>query len=343
MHQGKIEPVLRDGEAGLELAMQVGRLGRWELELGSGRLSCDDRWYAIMGRDPAQPIGTIAEFRPFIHPDDVVRVTEVPDTITKLAARDEDYGVEFRILRPDGEIRWMRSLASLSDEQDGLPRRATGFVMDVTETVRLRDELQQTCRALVTANARLAMQKSRLQRLSLTDGLTGIANRRCFDIELARAVSRVRGPGTMFTVALIDIDHFKRFNDGYGHVEGDTALRAVADALKAAARRRSDLAARYGGEEFALLLPGCDSPAKMLASVTRKIRELNIRHDHSPVAPVLTVSIGGVIVHTPGESSRTELLRQCDEALYRAKHAGRNQVILHEAGTPGLQRHDNAA
>lgn len=343
MHQRMIEPVSGNGDAGLELAMQVGRLGRWELDIGSGQLSCDSRWYAIMGRNPDSPITTIEQFRPFIHPDDVARVTEVTETITRLDAHNQDYGVEFRILRPDGETRWVRSLASLSQEGDGMPRHATGFIMDITETVRLREDLQQTCRALVTANARLAMQKSRLERLSLTDGLTGIANRRCFDMELGRAIARMRATGAIFTVALIDIDHFKRFNDGYGHVAGDIALKAVAGALKTAARRKHDLAARYGGEEFALLLPGCDCPAAVFAAISQSIKALDIRHEHSPVAPVLTVSIGGVTVHAPVESGRSKLLRRCDEALYSAKHAGRDRFVMRELGTPQRQDRNTAA
>ncbi len=328
-HQSAIEPGFDDGDTGLELAMQVGRLGRWELDIISGTLSCDNRWYAIMGRDPAEPINSIDEFRPIIHPDDVARVTEVPDTITDLAARDEDYGVEFRILRPDGEIRWVRSLASLSEEADGVARRATGFVMDITENVRLRNDLKRTCRELATANARLALQKSRLERLSLTDGLTGIANRRCFDLELARALTQLGDRGPALSIALIDIDHFKSYNDGYGHVEGDKALRAVAGVLKSCARRRTDLAARYGGEEFVLLLPGCDTPAAVLETVISGIEALQIRHDHSPVAPMLTVSIGTVIIEASANPSRSMLLQQCDEALYQAKHAGRNRIHLH--------------
>ncbi|WP_081629301.1 PAS domain-containing protein [Methylopila sp. M107] len=116
----------------LAMAARVGRLGIWDYDIELDRLHCDENWYRIMGRDPATPITSIAEFRPLIHPDDVEKATEVSNTIADLASSERDYSVEFRIIRPDGEIRWLRSEAGL-EKTDGRVSRAMGFVVDITE------------------------------------------------------------------------------------------------------------------------------------------------------------------------------------------------------------------
>jgi len=169
----------------------------------------------------------------------------------------------------------------------------------------------------------------RLEVLSSTDGLTGIANRRRFDevlvIEWKRAL-RSRRP---LTLLMLDVDLFKKFNDSYGHQAGDECLRNVAKVLRASFRRTSDLAARYGGEEFALIAADTDaSSAKHLAEVIRgAIESLGQAHAESPYEKV-TVSIG-VATLTPEKAQQPEnLIHMADDALYRAKNQGRNCVVL---------------
>lgn len=183
-------------------------------------------------------------------------------------------------------------------------------------------------RARVRNLLKLAMQRRELERLSQQDGLTGIANRRHFDDELMRACRRAARTREPLALAMIDVDHFKQFNDHYGHSAGDDALRKIALALAGVARRPYDLAARYGGEEFVLLLPGITDLAAVLEQARNEVIRLEIAHEMSVTAAVLTVSCGGVIVADGYLPDTPEnLLHRADEVLYRSKREGRNRVL----------------
>ncbi len=183
----------------------------------------------------------------------------------------------------------------------------------------------------------LALERAneQLLRLSTTDGLTGIANRRMFDQTLHAEWQRCARSRTSLSLLMIDIDHFKRYNDHYGHQTGDECLRQVARILVLCAKRSGELVARYGGEEFAILLPGTDAQEAMAIAhrCLRQMEGAHIPHADSPVSPWLTVSIGvGSMQVTPAESSAT-LLQQADSALYCAKKGGRARVDLYDPVT----------
>ena len=289
----------------MAMAVRVGGLGLWHYDFIGDAMECDEQWHRIMGRDPAQPVRTIAGFGEFIHPDDVERVTEVRQTAARLVEEGRDYGIVFRIFRPDGEVRWVRSAARVIEGDDGRPVRAVGFVVDITES-------------------RLA--EASLHRQASEDALTGLANRRGLDEELAKACLHATRTGEPLTLAMVDVDHFKLYNDEQGHVRGDAALKAVAEILQSAARRPYDLAARYGGEEFLLLLPGVEGPEALLERIVQSVAALEIPHPGSPVVPRLTVSCGCVIASELADVGPLDLLAECDRALYRAKETGRNRV-----------------
>jgi diguanylate cyclase (GGDEF)-like protein len=199
--------------------------------------------------------------------------------------------------------------------------------------------------------ARLADAAEQLRRLAITDPLTGVANRRAFeralDLELRRAARRK----IPLSLALIDVDYFKRYNDCYGHAAGDDCLKAVADALGATARRAGELVARYGGEEFILLLPHADAgDAKLVAERARKaVDALDIAHNGSHIASHITISVG--LATMSNEITRAintgelvgsldlaagALVRAADKALYAAKALGRNRVCF----APPLKTHE---
>ena len=138
---------LRESQERLAIAARVGGLGIWDYHIERDELYCDEAWYRIMGRDPANPIRSINEFRPFIYPEDVDRATEVKQTVAELLASKRDYAIEFRIVRPDGEIRWVRSAACLLQDASGATVRAIGFVVDITDAWRgelaLREEKER--------------------------------------------------------------------------------------------------------------------------------------------------------------------------------------------------------
>lgn len=182
-----------------------------------------------------------------------------------------------------------------------------------------------------------------LQRLTLQDGLTGIANRRAFDAALDREWRRAMRTAQPLSLIMIDVDHFKPFNDHYGHMEGDKCLQAVAAVLRASAVRASDLAARYGGEEFAVLLPQMNAVAAggLAERIRGEVAALAIRNQASPDGHV-TVSIGVADVHgsradagaVPASADYPygqDLIRMADEMLYAAKSSGRNRVVIREA------------
>lgn len=183
-------------------------------------------------------------------------------------------------------------------------------------------------RARVRNHLKLAMQRRELERLSQQDGLTGIANRRHFDFALDQACRRGMRTDEPLCLAMIDVDHFKLYNDCYGHGAGDDALRKVAQVLADAARRPYDLAARYGGEEFVLLLPGHIEFDKLLEQVRENVEALALPHAMSATAEVLTISCGGVVMAPAQTQSPEALLARADAALYRSKHRGRNQVHI---------------
>lgn len=167
-----------------------------------------------------------------------------------------------------------------------------------------------------------------LHKMAYIDGLTGVANRRHFDETLHVEWRRGQRSGKPLSLLMIDIDHFKAYNDRYGHVMGDQCLQAVATALRERLDRAEDLLARYGGEEFVCLLPECDlSGANRVAHVLAiAVQELAIENLDSSASHAITVSIG-VATHTPGDTSTPEaLLAHADANLYRAKQAGRNRV-----------------
>jgi diguanylate cyclase (GGDEF)-like protein len=182
----------------------------------------------------------------------------------------------------------------------------------------------------------------KLERQSLTDGLTGVANRRHFDQALESAWNQALETGQGLSVALLDVDHFKKYNDRFGHGQGDECLRSVAQALESAVRLRdsardSDLIARYGGEEFAAVLRTDAQHAPAVAERMRNaVQKLRLPHPNSSAAEFVTISIGVASVYpSHGTSSMKALCAAADAALYRAKDAGRNRVAI--ADTSSLE------
>jgi diguanylate cyclase (GGDEF)-like protein len=170
---------------------------------------------------------------------------------------------------------------------------------------------------------------AKLEALSNTDGLTGIANRRKFDCFLELEWNRAQRAGAPLSLILLDVDHFKHFNDSYGHPAGDDCLRAIAQALSRAERRSGHLVARYGGEEFVLLLPDTEQEGAQATArrIQQEVWNLAIAHDGADQG-IVTVSLG-VACMVPERSETTdELLRRADAALYEAKSQGRNRMKI---------------
>lgn len=173
----------------------------------------------------------------------------------------------------------------------------------------------------------LKLKSKKLEELSMCDSLTGISNRRFFDEMLEKKYAEVKREAKNIAIIMIDIDHFKLYNDNYGHWMGDECLSKVARTLQRTLKRPTDLIARYGGEEFVVLLKDIDKSGaiKVAQSLIDAISNLNITHDFSPVSKHVTISAGVAIKEVGEEISKEELIKKADTELYRAKNSGRNR------------------
>ncbi|MBV9419129.1 MAG: sensor domain-containing diguanylate cyclase [Alphaproteobacteria bacterium] len=221
-----------------------------------------------------------------------------------------------RVLAPE-QRRLLKDLAAMAVDEMELHK-------SIKQLHKRQVELQRTQDGLRAAN-------KRLEELASTDALTGIANRRTLDACMVRELRRAARKRSAVSLLLIDADHFKMFNDLYGHQAGDACLRMMGEVLRAALHRPGDLAARYGGEEFAVFLPdtGALGAMQVAEAIRAEIEARRIEHSGNEDG-VVSVSIGvATLVPDIGGEPR-ELVQEADSALYRAKEQGRNRVCAAE-------------
>lgn len=258
----------------------------------------------------------------FQRPDDIgktfeelVRINLSKGLIASAKGREADWLKQRLSMRGKHTAPLLQELSSGQWIHTYETRTADGYLVcahvDVTEQVRREQNLE-------ASNDRLARQ-------SITDELTGIGNRRSFDQTLAIEWQRAVRSGNPVSLLMVDIDHFKRYNDRYGHPAGDEALRRVAHALGTCVRRAGELVARYGGEEFVMLLPGADpSHARVTAEQCMKRMKFEaIVHADSPPTYFLSCSIGVATVYPDTDHASDTLVNAADAAMYRAKSNGR--------------------
>jgi len=196
---------------------------------------------------------------------------------------------------------------------------------NLTDQKKVENELRESQRQLKESNIAL-------KKLTQLDGLTGVANRYCFDSFISNELKRTARDKTSISMIMIDIDFFKKYNDRYGHLAGDECLRKVAKVMKDALHRPSDLLARYGGEEFVVTLPGSDKKgAFILAEKLRKsVESLKIEHRDNEPNKIVTISLGVFTASANGKSTAKAMIAKADKALYQAKHNGRNCIVVED-------------
>lgn len=271
----------------------------------------NEAWQRMLGYSELQVTGM--DVSELIHPDDLHKIEAKRE---KLLAGIPTVGFIMRMRHASGhylEVEWR---ALFSQDQFFLSGR------DVTADQAARREIEQL-------NVRLEAQKARLHDMAFHDGLTGVFNRRRFDDGLATEWRACMREGQSLAILLLDIDHFKRYNDTYGHLQGDECLKQVASVFQAQCRRPRDIVARYGGEEFVAVLPDTDMDGALQKAreIVEAVAALQMPHAASPVARVVTVSVGVAALAPHPEADSETLLRHADDALYSAKMMGRNRAV----------------
>ena len=266
---------------------------------------------ALLGYSPRELIG--GDPIDLAHPHDRPQLAMMLEAL-QLGA--EFPALQYRARRRDGTYVWVEIMGRALGGNLG----AMLSLRDVSRRKSAEDRLEE-------ANRNLLM-------LASTDGLTGLANRRSFDKALMRELARCSRDGLPLALLLVDVDHFKRYNDSYGHQEGDQCLKRLSHLLRGMARRPGDVAARYGGEEFAVILPntGADGGLHFAESLRTAVEQLSIPHCRSSYG-IVTVSVG-IACETPVPGSDSTILQHADAALYSAKAGGRNRVEEFTGSTP---------
>jgi diguanylate cyclase (GGDEF)-like protein len=251
-----------------------------------------------------------------VHPDDLAPLASLMEMCLE---EKPVQTVSYRCRKKDESYIWMEaSIRLYRHEVTGKPIGFVNVVRDISSRKAAEEELTRAFRLV--------------ENQAMVDGLTGIANRRRFDETMDREWRRAMRDHSPLSLLMIDVDHFKLYNDIYGHLAGDTCLQAIASAAQEVLHRSSDLLARYGGEEFIVVLPFTDSDgAQLVAEQIRRAVELRcLPHSGNPPHSIVTVSIGCATHILEFDSPRNSLLQAADDALYVAKSAGRNRIEIAE-------------
>jgi diguanylate cyclase (GGDEF)-like protein/PAS domain S-box-containing protein len=263
----------------------------------------------VLGWQPDEVLGS--SYRGYFHPEDSSMFTrllqlprngEIPKT------------VQYRNLKKDGSYAWLEANKRMFyDATAGDPVGLVAVMRDISSRKAAEEEQNQAFRVA--------------KSLASVDGLTGIANRRRFDEVLKLEWQRALRERTYLSLLLMDVDHFKPFNDIYGHLSGDDCLRQIVEAVRDVVRRPADLLARYGGEEFAVILPNTNSygASEIAEQIRIAVEKLRLPHTGNPHM-VVTLSVGCATQMLEQDSSLTGLLQVADSALYQAKDRGRNRI-----------------
>nr|WP_321513690.1 diguanylate cyclase [uncultured Pseudodesulfovibrio sp.] len=283
----------------LYLATDAGNIGIWEWDLSTNDLYWDHKMMELYEVKEGEFSGMYEVWRKRVHPDDIA---EVEQRLNESIKQKSQFEFEFRIIHPDNSIHVIHSAGLVQTDDDGVSSRMIGINSDITE---------QRC------------MENELRKLASTDPLTGASNRRHFMNRLTDEFDRCKRYGTSLVLLSLDIDHFKKINDTYGHPAGDDILKALVARSKATLRT-TDAFGRVGGEEFMAVLTQTDITAgENTAERLRQLieQETVTTHDHSVS---YTISIGITEIHKDDATIET-LLKRADDALYKAKNNGRNR------------------
>jgi len=288
---------------------ELANIGGWELDLTTMQVEWSEQVFRIHELPPG-PSPRLEETMQFYGPTGRPAL----QAAIEAAAREcEPWDLELPFVTAKGSARWLRA-QGVAVCDDGRPVRLLGAFQDITEKK--------------TNALELLRLNEELTRLSTTDSLTDVGNRRLFDQTLRAEWARAARRGGSIGLLMIDVDHFKEYNDHYGHPAGDAVLRQIAAMVGESVRRGGELVARYGGEEFALLLPGADLAAAVAVAerCRQQVIDAKIEHRASTTSAWLGVSIGVASQVASQAVDCSALVEIADAALYRAKRCGRGRI-----------------
>jgi diguanylate cyclase (GGDEF)-like protein/PAS domain S-box-containing protein len=230
---------------------------------------------------------------------------------------------EYRAIRKDRSCFDIEVKSALIRDRQGNPLRMVLIARDITSRKKAEQQIQELVQ-------QLEIERDLAQRNSLTDSLTGLSNRRFFDNALRTEFSRHKRSGSQLSLIMLDVDHFKKYNDHYGHLAGDNCLLQIANALKAVVERDIDIVARYGGEEFVVILPdtNCQGAAVLAERISESVLGLVLPHATSDTSEFVTISLGIASAADHILTDGVQLVALADQALYQAKKGGRNRYEL---------------
>lgn len=221
-------------------------------------------------------------------------------------------------------VIFISALGSQDDEVKGFEAGAVDYISKPFKPVIVH--------ARVKSHIKIVQQTALLDQLANLDSLTGLPNRRQFDIVLKTELCRISRHIGSLSLIMIDIDFFKQYNDTYGHTAGDSCLQKVAQAMRKTLRRAGDLLARYGGEEFAVILPDTDAEGSytIAEEIRKAVAALKIPHKGSPDIGFVTISLGVATMETGEQVTSNNLIDAADGCLYKAKESGRNRTFRNQ-------------
>lgn len=321
--------------------LDVIREGVWEWNANSGEVKRSPGWYRMLNYTTALPANVLT-WENTIHPDDYPRVMQHFEDY--LSGRCAAYRIEYRCLNATGDSLWIEDRGKIVlRNSDGSPALMIGAHLNIHAQKIAQEALQQQnsllnqnkdtledlleslirnrTAELIAINRKLATNLREIDRLRNLDHLTAIYNRHKLERELSKEIARAQRYHSPLCVALFDLDHFKVINDNHGHHTGDTALQNIS-ALVTAHLRETDILGRWGGDEFFLLLPGID--IHQAHTVIDKLRE---QIATTEIIPGIHITCSFGLTSIDPEDTLTSIYKRADQALYKAKHLGRNRVV----------------
>ncbi|EJN04174.1 diguanylate cyclase [Phyllobacterium sp. YR531] len=302
----------------------------WDLNIPANQVWRSPQYRVLLGLDP-NAVEKSSVAWDILHPDDRAHTLQAFDDA--LSGKNPFFEAIYRVKRPDGGDTWILSRGKIVEYgPDGAPVRLLATSVDISMQKRIEEQLSSTVELRMKLEEKLLTANRKLKNLSERDHLTNLPNRRKFSHLLRQAFGQAHEVHKSLAVVMVDIDHFKTYNDFYGHLAGDNCLVQVSRALNKVIKQTDGSLARFGGEEFAALLSGAAKHEVMKAAdqMLSSVAAMNLKHEASP-SGLVSVSIGIAILDEDNRLSIAgpdDLLNLADTALYESKRNGRARISL---------------